>query len=58
MRCLQETVSLPWAGRAAEALTLDDISTGASNDLQRATSIAKQMVTKQRHEQQAGPCVL
>ncbi len=34
------------AGRAAEALTLDDISTGASNDIQRATDIARDMVTK------------
>ncbi|MCQ2547904.1 MAG: ATP-dependent zinc metalloprotease FtsH [Clostridia bacterium] len=34
------------AGRAAEFLTLDDISTGASNDIQRATDIARAMVTK------------
>lgn len=33
-------------GRAAEALVLDDISTGASNDIERATSIARDMVTK------------
>ncbi len=33
-------------GRVAEALTLDDISTGASNDIQRATDIARSMVTK------------
>lgn len=33
-------------GRVAEMLTLDDISTGASNDIQRATDIAKEMVTK------------
>ena len=31
-------------GRVAEALTLDDISTGASNDIQRATNIARKMV--------------
>ncbi|MGN0106998.1 MAG: ATP-dependent zinc metalloprotease FtsH, partial [Hominilimicola sp.] len=33
-------------GRAAEDLTLDDISTGASNDIQRATEVARQMVVK------------
>ena len=33
-------------GRVAEMLTLDDISTGASNDIMRATEIAKEMVTK------------
>ena len=34
------------AGRVAEKLVLDDISTGASNDIQRATKIALSMVTK------------
>ena len=33
-------------GRVAEALMLDDISTGASNDIQRATSIAQSMVSR------------
>ncbi len=33
-------------GRAAEEVTMDDISTGASNDIQRATAIARQMVVK------------
>ena len=33
-------------GRASEDLILDDISTGASNDIERATQIAKAMVTK------------
>ena len=33
-------------GRIAEALELDDISTGASNDIERATSIARSMVAK------------
>ena len=40
-----EIVSL-LGGRVAEALCLDDISTGASSDIERATSIAKKMVTK------------
>ena len=34
------------AGRAAEQLTQDDICTGASNDIQRATDLARSMVTK------------
>ena len=33
-------------GRVAEQLVLDDISTGASNDIQRASQIARDMVTK------------
>ena len=33
-------------GRVAEKLTLDDISTGASNDIMRATEVARDMVTK------------
>ncbi len=33
-------------GRVAEALVLDDISTGASNDIERATDIARNMVTR------------
>ncbi len=42
-------------GRAAEDLTLDDISTGASNDLQRATEIARQMVVKYGMSELLGP---
>ncbi len=41
-----EDIMVMLGGRAAEELTMDDISTGASNDLQRATSIARQMVVK------------
>ena len=33
-------------GRAAEAIILDDITTGASEDIKRATELAKEMVTK------------
>ena len=40
---LQQIVSL-LGGRAAEQLMLGDISTGASNDIQRATSLARRMV--------------
>ena len=42
-------------GRVAELLTLDDISTGASNDIQRATDIAKEMVTKYGFSDKLGP---
>ena len=42
-------------GRVAEMLTLDDISTGASNDIQRATDIAKEMVAKYGFSDKLGP---
>ena len=42
-------------GRVAEMLTLDDISTGASNDIMRATEIAKEMVTKYGFSDKLGP---
>lgn len=42
-------------GRVAEALKLDDISTGASNDLERATAIARQMITKYGFSSKLGP---
>ena len=42
-------------GRVAELLTLEDISTGASNDIQRATDIAKEMVTKYGFSDKLGP---
>ena len=51
-----ELVSL-LGGRVAEKLTLDDISTGASNDIQRATDIARSMVTKYGMSDNLGPIV-
>ncbi len=42
-------------GRVSEKLYLDDISTGASNDIERATSIARQMVTKYGMSDRIGP---
>lgn len=42
-------------GRVAEELKLDDISTGASNDLERATGIARQMITKYGFSSKLGP---
>ena len=41
-------------GRVAEALTLDDISTGASNDIMRATEVARDMVTKYGFSEKLG----
>ncbi len=42
-------------GRVAEQLTMEDISTGASNDIERATSVAKSMVTKYGMSETIGP---
>ncbi len=42
-------------GRVAEALTMDDISTGASSDIQRATEIARKMITKYAMSENIGP---
>ena len=43
---MEETIVSMLGGRAAEQLILNDISTGASNDIERATKIAREMVTK------------
>ncbi len=51
-----EIVSL-LGGRVAEMVALDDISTGASNDIQRATEIARKMVTKYGMSDKLGPIV-
>ena len=42
-------------GRVAEALTMNDISTGASSDIQRATELARNMVTKYAMSDVIGP---
>ena len=42
-------------GRVAEELTLDDISTGASNDLERVSATARNMVTKYGMSEKLGP---
>ena len=42
-------------GRVAEMLKLDDVSTGASNDIMRATEIAREMVTKYGFSERLGP---
>ncbi len=51
---LDNIVSL-LAGRVAEQLILNDISTGASNDIERATKIARDMVMKYGMSEQLGP---
>ena len=43
---LKEKIAMLLGGRAAEELIFDDVSGGASNDIQRATDIAKKMVTQ------------
>ena len=52
-----ETIVMALGGRVAEELIMDDISTGASNDLERVTSIAKAMVTKYGMSEKMGPMV-
>jgi cell division protease FtsH len=43
---LNDTITMMLGGRAAEEIVIQDISTGASNDIQRASSIARKMVTE------------
>ena len=50
-----EDIEVLLGGRVAEALTLEDISTGASNDIERATEIARRMVTKFGMSDKLGP---
>ena len=52
---MQESIIHLLGGRVAEKLVLDDISTGASNDLERATNIARAMVTKYGMSDNLGP---
>ena len=52
---MREELVVLLGGRVAEALVLDDISTGASNDIERATKIARAMVTKYGMSDKLGP---
>ena len=52
---MRETIVSLLGGRVAEQLVLDDISTGASNDIQRASAIARDMVTKYGMSEKLGP---
>ena len=54
---MEETIIMARGGRVAEELVLDDISTGASNDLERVTQTARAMVTKYGMSEKLGPMV-
>lgn len=52
---MKENIVVLLGGRVAEELTLDDISTGASNDLERVSATARNMVTKYGMSTKLGP---
>ena len=52
---MKENIVVFLGGRVAEELTLDDISTGASNDLERVSATARNMVTKYGMSEKLGP---
>ncbi|MFP4020942.1 MAG: ATP-dependent zinc metalloprotease FtsH [Halanaerobium sp.] len=55
---LLDKVTSLMGGRAAEAIFLDDISTGAQNDIERATQIIRAMVTEYGMSENLGPLTL
>ena len=55
---MEETIVSLLGGRVAEKLILNDISTGASNDIERATKIAREMVTKYGMSEKIGTIML
>ena len=55
---MEENIISLLGGRVAEQLILNDISTGASNDIQRATQIARNMVTKYGMSDRVGTIML
>ena len=55
---MEENIVSLLGGRVAEALILNDISTGASNDIERATKIARSMVTKYGMSEKIGAIML
>lgn len=54
-RRMQEELIVLLAGRAAEQIVLDDITTGASNDIERATETAHNMVARYGFSEKLGP---
>ncbi len=52
---MEEEIVVLLGGRAAEKLILDDISTGASNDIERATGVARDMVMRYGFSEKLGP---
>ena len=51
----QDMMAAAMGGRVAEQITFDDITTGASNDLEQATNIARTMVTRYGMSSKLGP---
>ncbi|HJF55429.1 MAG TPA: ATP-dependent zinc metalloprotease FtsH [Anaerotruncus colihominis] len=56
-REMNEDIVTLLGGRVAEKLVLDDISTGASNDIERATKVARNMVVRYGFSEKLGPIV-
>jgi cell division protease FtsH len=54
---LMDQLAMILGGRAAEELVFDEITTGAANDLERATAMARQMVTRLGMSEKLGPRV-
>ena len=54
---MRESIVMLLGGRVAEEIVLDDICTGASNDLERATKVARNMVTKYGFSEKLGTVV-
>jgi len=52
---LEEQIVSLLGGRVAEKLVLDDVSTGAKNDIERATGIARKMITEYGMSDSLGP---
>ena len=52
---MEEDIVVDLGGRVAEALVLGDISTGASNDIEKATATARNMVVKYGMSEELGP---
>ena len=52
---IQEMLAAALGGRVAEELVFDEITTGASNDLEQATNIARSMVTRYGMSEKLGP---
>jgi cell division protease FtsH len=54
---LNDTMAMTLGGRAAEEIVFDEITTGASNDLEKVTETAKQMVMRYGMSERLGPRV-
>jgi cell division protease FtsH len=53
-----DEIAMMLGGRVAEAIAIGDITTGASNDIERATKLARQMVTQYGMSEKLGPMTL